>query len=70
MRLSDGRPGQEQTRANGKVFMTHLDAPSAGAADDGPALQVDDLDLTPQALANAPASQEDPDSIVYIGITD
>lgn len=49
--------------------MTHLNGPSARAGD-GPTLRLDDLDLTPQALADAPASQEDPDSIVYIGITD
>lgn len=31
-------------------------------------LPLDQLDLSPQGLANAPASQEDPDSIVHIEI--
>jgi hypothetical protein len=30
-------------------------------------LGVDDLDLSPQGLADAPANQQDPDSIVYAG---
>lgn len=33
-------------------------------------LPLDQLDLSPQGLADAPASQEDPDSIVLIGIPD
>jgi hypothetical protein len=28
---------------------------------------LEDLDLSPQGLADAPAHQEDPDSIVYAG---
>ena len=28
---------------------------------------VEELDLSPQGLADAPASQQDPDSIVYAG---
>jgi hypothetical protein len=30
-------------------------------------LEVEDLDLSPQGLADAPANQQDPDSIVYAG---
>jgi hypothetical protein len=50
--------------------MTQPNNPSAGANHNPAVPQLDDLDLTPQALADAPASQEDPDSIVYIGIPD
>jgi len=51
--------------------MTNHATPDAGAnaaLRGGPVLA--ELDLTPQGLADAPASQQDPDSIVYIGITD
>lgn len=32
--------------------------------------RLEELDLSPAGLADAPASQQDPDSIVYIGTTD
>lgn len=41
--------------------------PNANASEN---LPLDQLDLSPQGLADAPASQEDPDSIAYIGIPD
>jgi hypothetical protein len=47
--------------------MNH-NAPKAAfppARTERPALE--DLDLSPQGLADAPAHQEDPDSIVYAG---
>ncbi|MDQ0754494.1 hypothetical protein [Arthrobacter sp. B3I4] len=33
-------------------------------------LRLEELDLSPQGLADAPANQQDSDSIVFIGITD
>jgi hypothetical protein len=49
--------------------MTHHTArtPGSPAAATGERLGVEDLDLSPQGLADAPASQQDPDSIVYAG---
>jgi hypothetical protein len=49
--------------------MTHHIAPITGSpgAAPGERLGVEDLDLSPQGLADAPASQQDPDSIVYAG---
>jgi len=49
--------------------MTHHTAPylGSGPAASGDPLGVEDLDLSPQGLADAPASQQDPDSIVYPG---
>jgi len=49
--------------------MTHRITPHAGspAATFGEPLGVEDLDLSPQGLADAPANQQDPDSIVYPG---
>jgi hypothetical protein len=49
--------------------MTHHTAPNLGSspAASGDRLGVEDLDLSPQGLADAPASQQDPDSIVYPG---
>lgn len=45
--------------------------PGAGRGADGPGLlRLEELDLSPQGLADAPASQLDPDSIVVIGIPD
>ena len=46
---------------------------NAGAGSNTPAPQpprLEELDLSPQGLADAPASQQDPDSIVFIGVTD
>ena len=39
--------------------------PIGASLGEPPALQA--LDLSPQGLADAPASQLDPDSIVYVG---
>jgi hypothetical protein len=49
--------------------MTHRTSPHAGSptAKFAEPLGVEDLDLSPQGLADAPASQQDPDSIVYAG---
>jgi hypothetical protein len=49
--------------------MTHHTAPTPGSpgANTAEHLGVEDLDLSPQGLADAPASQQDPDSIVYAG---
>ncbi|MCU1519757.1 MAG: hypothetical protein JWM01_2943 [Arthrobacter sp.] len=49
--------------------MTHRTTPHAGAlaATSGEPLGLEDLDLSPQGLADAPANQQDPDSIVYPG---
>jgi hypothetical protein len=41
------------------------DAGHPSARNERPSLE--DLDLSPQGLADAPAHQEDPDSIVYAG---
>jgi hypothetical protein len=51
--------------------MTHFGDPGAGfkAAATGP-VALEELDLSPQGLADAPASQQDPESIVLIEITD
>jgi hypothetical protein len=51
--------------------MTNLPDPGDGSnvAASG-LLHLDQLDLSPQGLADAPASQHDPDSIVFIGIPD
>jgi hypothetical protein len=49
--------------------MTHHIAPIPGSPGSAPGerLGVEHLDLSPQGLADAPASQQDPDSIVYAG---
>lgn len=49
--------------------MTHHTAqnPRSIQAASGDRVGVEDLDLSPQGLADAPASQQDPDSIVYAG---
>lgn len=49
--------------------MTHRNTPHAGtpALTAAQRLSVDDLDLSPQGLADAPANQLDPDSIVFPG---
>jgi hypothetical protein len=49
--------------------MTHPADPGTGSSAAEP-LRLEELDLSPQGLADAPASQQDPDSIVYIGIPD
>jgi hypothetical protein len=43
---------------------THQAAPPATPAERP---NLDDLDLTPQGLADAPAGEADPDSLVYVG---
>lgn len=50
--------------------MTHLAHPAAGPSPEAQVLRLEDLDLSPQGLSDAPASQQDPDSIVYVGVTD
>ena len=49
--------------------MTHRTTPHTGspAATLREPLGVEDLDLSPQGLADAPANQQDPDSLVYPG---
>lgn len=49
--------------------MTNYDgAPEAARpADRGQRSNLNDLDLSPQGLADAPANQEDPGSLVYAG---
>jgi hypothetical protein len=49
-------------------MMTHHTALNPGfPAAGGDRLGLEDLDLSPQGLADAPANQQDPDSIVYAG---
>lgn len=49
--------------------MTHHTTPHImpPAATRGEHLGLEELDLSPQGLADAPANQQDPDSIVYAG---
>jgi hypothetical protein len=75
MRFSDGstghRPDHEPYRPKDEDPMTYLADPGAGYNTPAPGkLPLEELDLSPQGLADAPASQQDQDSIVYIGIPD
>lgn len=49
--------------------MTNNSKPTAPHAAEGPAAPTafEDLDLTPDGLADAPAHQQDPDSLVHTG---
>jgi hypothetical protein len=47
--------------------VTNHSAPTAPATICTAQTGLEDLDLSPQGLADTPAHQEDPDSIVYAG---
>jgi hypothetical protein len=47
--------------------MTNHSAPTTPALIPTERTGLENLDLSPQGLADAPAHQEDPDSIVYAG---
>jgi hypothetical protein len=50
-------------------IVTNIDSAHQAAppATPGERPGLNDLDLTPQGLADAPASEVDPDSLVYVG---
>ena len=51
--------------------MNYVAGPAAGSdAAAAGAPTPEELDLSPQGLADAPANQQDPDSIVFIAVTD
>lgn len=66
--MADGiLAGSAGNQEQGDIVTNHsaLQAAHPAAQPDRPSLN--DLDLSPQGLADAPASQEDPDSLVYAG---
>jgi hypothetical protein len=67
-------PHEEETMTqhpHEKETMAQPADPNTASNADAPGhIPLDQLDLSPQGLADAPASQEDTDSIVYIGIPD
>jgi hypothetical protein len=50
------------------INISHMPTPPATArCGQGTAISIEDLDLTPEGLADAPAHQQDPESIVHTG---
>jgi hypothetical protein len=48
--------------------MTNIsDTPAPTTAPTAPPVGIEDLDLTPEGLSDAPAHQQDPESIVHTG---
>jgi hypothetical protein len=66
--MTGGIPaGSVCNQEQGGIVTNHSAPEAAPATIPTERTGLEDLDLTPQGLAGAPAHQEDPDSMVYAG---